>query len=148
MTTAREVLKRDFRYFGYGYLNKPSDVVPPVPVTFYAFHLMVTLGGYFIALFAGVLLLDRWLPRCKPVLLAAVLTIPLAWLASEAGWVVAEVGRQPWTVQDLLPNSAAISALSPASVQLTFFLFLGLFTLLLIAEIGIMLRAIAQGPEA
>ena len=76
-----------------------------------------------------------------------VLTIPLAWLASQAGWIVAEVGRQPWAIQGLLPNVAAISRLEVGSVQTTFFIFLVLFTLLLVAELSIMGKAIAAGPE-
>ena len=64
-----------------------------------------------------------------------------------AGWIVAEVGRQPWAIQDLLPVNAAISRLETGSVQTTFFIFLIMFTVLLIAEIGIMLKAIKKGPE-
>ena len=60
---------------------------------------------------------------------------------------VAEVGRQPWAIQDMLPVGAAISKLQTGSVQLTFFIFLLLFTVLLFAEIGIMLKAIKKGPE-
>ncbi|MCJ7801375.1 MAG: cytochrome ubiquinol oxidase subunit I, partial [Candidatus Marinimicrobia bacterium] len=63
------------------------------------------------------------------------------------GWVVAEVGRQPWTIQDILPVQVATSNLSVGSVQTTFFLFLGLFTILLIAEIKIMLTQIKVGPD-
>lgn len=74
-------------------------------------------------------------------------TIPLAYIGSQAGWVVAEVGRQPWAIQDMLPVGAAISKLQTGSVQLTFFIFLLLFTVLLFAEIGIMLKAIKKGPE-
>ena len=77
----------------------------------------------------------------------ALISIPLAYLASQAGWVVAEVGRQPWTIQDLLPVNAAVSRLETGSVVTTFFIFLILFTILLIAEIGIMLKAIQKGPE-
>ena len=62
--------------------------------------------------------------------------------------MVAEVGRQPWSIQGLLPNCAAVSSLSTGNVQTTFFLFLGLFTILLIAEVGIMVKAIADGPES
>ena len=76
-----------------------------------------------------------------------VLTTPLAWVASQAGWVVAEVGRQPWSIQGLLPNVAAISRLDVGAVQTTFFIFLVLFTLLLVAELSIMGKAIAAGPE-
>ena len=75
------------------------------------------------------------------------LTIPLGYLASQAGWVVAEVGRQPWAIQDLMPTNAAISKLDVSSVQVTFFIFLILFTVMLIAEIGIMLKAIRKGPD-
>ncbi len=54
---------------------------------------------------------------------------------------------EEWAIQDLMPVNAAISRISTGSVQITFFLFLALFTLLLIAEIGIMFRAIKKGPE-
>ena len=77
----------------------------------------------------------------------ALWSIPLAYLASQAGWVVAEMGRQPWTIQDMLPVNAAVSKLETGSVQTTFFIFLVMFTILLIAEIGIMLKAIRKGVE-
>jgi hypothetical protein len=145
--TALEMLRANFAWFGYGYLTSPSQPVPSVPLTFYGFRIMVMLGGYFIALFAGMLLLGRWIYRWKLALLVVVLTTPLAWLASQAGWVVAEVGRQPWAIQGLLPNVAAISRLDVGAVQTTFFIFLVLFTLLLVAELSIMGKAIAAGPE-
>ena len=71
-------------------------------------------------------------------------SVPLIWICSEAGWVVAEVGRQPWTVQDLLPTKAAISEISSASVITTFWLFAIIFTVLLVAEVSIMLRQISK----
>lgn len=140
-------LRENFAYFGYGYLKSPKELVPPVATTFYSFHIMVILGGYFVALFAGLLLIGRWALKRKLVLLGLLLTIPLAYIASEAGWIVAEVGRQPWAIQGLLPNCAAVSRLQTSSVQLTFFIFLVLFTILLLAELRIMCRAIADGPE-
>ena len=144
---ALTTLKENFPWFGYGYLQSPTELVPSVPLTFYSFRVMVMLGGYFIVLFAGLLLLGQRVTRLKAVQIAVVMTIPLAWLASQAGWVVAEVGRQPWAIQGLLPNVAAISRLDVSSVQTTFFIFLALFTLLLVAELGIMGKAIAAGPE-
>lgn len=140
-------LRRDFDYFGYGYLKSPEELVPPVAITFYSFRIMVMLGGYFIALFAGVLALGRRIAKWRLALWGMLFTIPLAYAASEAGWIVAEVGRQPWSIQGLLPNVAAVSRLSTSSVQLTFFIFLVLFTVLLLAELRIMCRAIADGPE-
>jgi len=75
------------------------------------------------------------------------LSIPLPYIASEAGWIVAEVGRQPWTIQDYLPTFASISKIDSSSVQITLFLFAILFTGLLIAEIKIMIKQIKMGPK-
>ncbi len=140
-------LRDNFPWFGYGYLKDRSELVPPVPVVFYSFRVMVMLGGFFLALFAGLLLCGRRLENMRPLQLGGLLAIPLAYAASQAGWVVAEVGRQPWCIQGLLPNAASISRLETGSVQLTFFLFLTLFTLFFAAGACIMLRAIAAGPE-
>ncbi len=74
------------------------------------------------------------------------ITIPLVWVCSQSGWIVAEVGRQPWVIQNLMPTRAAISDLNPSTVMLTFWLFALIFTALLAAEISIMLKAIARGP--
>jgi len=74
-------------------------------------------------------------------------SIPLAYVCSQAGWIVAEVGRQPWAIQDILPVSAAVSSIQTSSVQITFFIFLILFTTLLIAELSIMTKHIKVGPE-
>jgi cytochrome d ubiquinol oxidase subunit I len=143
------ILKQNYAYFGYGYIKDSKDLIPSVPLTFYAFHIMVILGGYFIVLFIVLLLLGRKgkIADIRWLQWVGLWSIPLAYIASQAGWVVAEVGRQPWAIQDLLPVNAAVSNLSTSSVQTTFFLFLVLFTVLLIAEIRILLKAIKQGPE-
>ena len=142
-------LKENMPYFGYGYIHEPQDLVPNVTLNFYAFRVMVGLGVYLILFFAGILFLvyRKRLADLRWVQWGAMLTVPLAYLASQAGWVVAECGRQPWAIQDLLPVNAAISSLETSSVQTTFFIFLVLFTVLLIAEIRIMIKAIAAGPE-
>lgn len=77
----------------------------------------------------------------------AIIMIPLAYIASESGWIVAEIGRQPWTIQDLLPVSAAISDIGAGSVATTFFIFLALFTTMLAVEISILMKQIKKGPE-
>ncbi len=149
MQTSRSTLEENFRYFGYGYIKDPSELIPPVALTFYSFRVMVGLGLFFMLIFVLVLMLGRkgqimkhrWLQK------VCLWSIPLAYIASQAGWIVAEVGRQPWVIQDLMPTGAAVSKLQTSSVQLTFFLFLILFTILLIAEIGIMTKAIKKGPE-
>ncbi len=138
-----------FRYFGYGFLNDPDSVIPNVPVTFYSFHIMVGLGFYFVLLFFLFLfyLYRGKLENKKTLLRLAVVTIPLAYLATMAGWTVSEMGRQPWVIQDLLPNVAAISHINASTVQITFWMFAALFTVLLIAEISIMVKQIRTGPK-
>jgi cytochrome d ubiquinol oxidase subunit I len=73
--------------------------------------------------------------------------IPLVYIASQAGWIVAELGRQPWVIQDILPTMAAVSRIDASAVQVTFFLFAIIFTALLIAELKIMFRQIKLGPK-
>jgi cytochrome d ubiquinol oxidase subunit I len=147
--SAKAALEKDFDYFGYGYLKEAKDLIPPIGLTFYAFHVMVILGGFFLLLFAVVIILGRKnnLLKHKWLQWVSLLSIPLAYIAGQAGWIVAEVGRQPWAIQDILPVTAAVSKLPTASVQLTFFLFLLLFAILLIAEIRIMVKAIKKGPN-
>jgi cytochrome d ubiquinol oxidase subunit I len=138
-----------FKYFGYSYFTHPWQVIPAVPVIFYSFRLMVGLGFLFIALFAVALFLysRELLERRRWFLWLALLCIPLAYLASELGWVVTEMGRQPWIIQNLMPVHVAVSNISAGSVQVTFFLFAVLFTALLTAEISIMIRQIKNGPK-
>ncbi len=136
-------------FLGYGYLEKPEDAVPPVQMSYYAFHIMVYLAVFFGLICVAYLVYGvkdtieekRWL------LPFGVLSFFLAMIASQAGWVVAEVGRQPWAIQDMLPVSAATSNLAAGNVMTTFWMFAGLFTLLLLAEVKIMLNQIKKGPE-
>lgn len=142
-------LKDHFAYFGYGYLQSPDQVVPNVPLTFWSFRVMVGFGCWFILLFA----VSWWLgakgklENNKLWLRLSLWSIAAAYLASQAGWVVAEVGRQPWTIQDLLPTVAAVSRIESGAVQVTFWLFAVLFTILLIAEITILVKQIRKGPN-
>jgi cytochrome d ubiquinol oxidase subunit I len=138
-----------FRYFGYSYVDDPGKVVPNVPLTFYSFHLMVGLGFYFLLFFilAFFLVYRRTIEKRKWFHWLALITIPLAYLATMLGWTVAEVGRQPWVIQDLMPTFSAVSQLDSATVQVTFWLFLIIFTALLIAEVKIMTKQINLGPK-
>ena len=137
------------RYFGYSFNDDPGYYIPNVPVCFYSFHIMVLLGFFFIFFFTVILFfsLRGELPKRKFWLRLAILTIPLAYLASECGWLVAEFGRQPWTIQDLLPTMASVTKINAGTVQLTFWLFALTFTVLAIAEIRIMIRAIKNGTH-
>lgn len=139
-----------FRYFGYGYLQSAQETLPPyIPLIYWSFRVMVGLGIWFVVLFIWMLVLEKrnTLGNKRLPLHLALWSIPLVYIASQAGWVVAEVGRQPWTIQDLLPTVAAVSRLESASVQVTFWIFAALFTTLLIAEIGIMVKQIHRGPS-
>lgn len=147
---ARKVLDENFKYFGYGYFKSPEDAIPNVSLVFYSFRVMVIFGGYFLLLFILVWFFSykKKFSEMKWLQWVCLLSIPLAYITSQSGWIVAEVGRQPWAIQDILPVMAAISDIDVGSVKLTFFIFLGLFTILLIAEIGILLKQIQKGPEA
>jgi cytochrome d ubiquinol oxidase subunit I len=138
-----------FRYFGYGFLNDPNSVIPNVPVAFYSFHIMVGLGFFFLLLLSLVLLnlYRNKIETNKFLLRLSIFTIPLTYIASQSGWVLAELGRQPWVIQDMLPTMAAVSHINTSSVQITFFLFAILFTALLIAELSIMFKQIKIGPK-
>ena len=169
------VLKENMKYFGYGYVKDKHDVVPPIAVNFWAFRIMVGAGCLFILFFAIMTIMSFKIPVVSIItrrLLAtfgilpetqadthdiaglpawhywvAIALVPLAYIASESGWLVAEFGRQPWTIQDMLPTWVGVSDIDAASVALTFFLFLFLFTLMLAVEISILLKQIRKGPE-
>ncbi len=136
-------------FLGYGYLEKPEQTVPPVATTFYSFHIMVFLGGLFLVIFALFLIstVKDNIAGKRGLLSLGVVAFFLALIASQAGWVVAEVGRQPWAIQGLMPINVATTNISAGSVQTTFFMFLAVFALLLIAEVKIMLKQIKIGPE-
>lgn len=146
---ARDTLQAHVQYFGYGYIQQKEDLVPPVGLVYWSFRVMVGCGS-FLFLF----LIGAWWMQYKGKLEQArwmhwlgLASIPMVYAAGQAGWVVAEVGRQPWAIQDLLPVNAAVSQLSSSSVMVTFFLFLVIFTILLIAEVKILCKAISTHKQ-
>jgi len=150
---AKKIAEQNFndnsKYFGYGYFNSPADAIPNIPLTFYSFRVMITLAVFFLLLFIVVwyYTFRKKFAAAKWLQWVSLISIPLAYICSQAGWLVAEMGRQPWAIQDVLPVMTAVSKNYTASVQTTFFIFLVLFTVLLIAEIGIMVKVIKGGPE-
>ena len=147
--SAMKILDANFAYFGYGYLTNAHDAIPPIKETFYSFRGMVGLGLWFVLLFILMLwsVMKNKVEKRRWLLRLALLSIPLAYLASEMGWIVAELGRQPWIIQDLMPTSVAVSQISAGSVKLTFVLFAITFTLLLIADFKILTKYIKIGPK-
>jgi cytochrome d ubiquinol oxidase subunit I len=146
---ARQRLDENVDYFGYGYINSKEELVPPVGLVYWAFRVMIGLGSLLLVLMIAVLWAERKakLTNMRWLLWAALCSIPLVYIAGQAGWIVAEVGRQPWVIEGLLPVKAAVSSVSVAAVQTTFWLFVAIFTLFLAIEIRILLKAIKQGPQ-
>ena len=146
---ARKVLDENIEYFGYGYIDSKEELVPPVDLVYWAFRVMVGLGGFLLLLIVVVLWAERRnrIADMRWLLWTALFSIPLVYLAGQAGWIVAEVGRQPWTIEGLLPVKAAVSSVSVASVKTTFWLFVAIFTLFLAIEVRILVKAIKQGPK-
>lgn len=146
---ARKTFEENKAYFGYGYIEKVEDLVPNRGLMFWSFRIMVGTGFALILVMAllwwfgrkGKLQHMRWL------LHVGLWSLLLTYAAQQAGWIVAEVGRQPWAIQDLLPVSAAVSSLSVHNVQITFALFFIVFTALLIAELRIMFKAINKHEQ-
>ena len=152
ITAAKEkqlaILKENMPYFGYGYIKDEAELVPPVAVNFWAFRVMVGFGGLFILFFAYILFLNwrkKDISSMKWLLWLSIILVPCAYICSESGWLVAEFGRQPWTIQDMLPVGASVSDIGSGAVATTFWLFLAIFTTMLAVEINIMLKQIKKG---
>lgn len=145
---ARATLMDNAGYFGYGYISSEEELVPPVGLVYWAFRVMVGLGCFLllVMILAFYYVRRETLEKNRWFLWICVLSIPLVYLSGQAGWIVAEVGRQPWAIQGLLPVKAGVSSVSVGAVQTTFFLFLGIFTLFLAIEIRILIRTIRKGP--
>ena len=125
------------------------DTVPPVAPLFWSFRLMVAIGMFLILLTGTFLVLSakhqlsdrRWLLK------VALWSIPLPWIAVEAGWIVAELGRQPWVIEGVLPTAVAVSNLGVKTLLLTIAGFVTIYSVLLVIEIKLMLKTIRKGPD-
>jgi len=125
-----------------------NDTVPQVAPLFWAFRIMVGLGFGFIATMAYFFWRSsfRGMNYPRPALWLAVVMIPAPWIAAEMGWFVAEFGRQPWTVDGVLPTAMSVSALSITEVALTLAGFVTFYSVLFVIEMGLMLKYIRKGP--
>lgn len=132
----------------------PADQPPAIPLIFYSFRLMVGIG----VLLAALVLITayfRWKRRMLPeasrqprwVLRFWVWAIPLGYIATECGWIVREVGRQPWAVYGLLRTEDAVSNLPAAAVATSLALFAAIYALLLVTFLLSARRIITQGPD-
>lgn len=125
------------------------DTVPEVAPIFWSFRIMVGLGFFFIILMTIFFFQSarRRLDQNRFLLKLAVFAIPLPWIAVEMGWFVSEFGRQPWVIEGVLPTAVAVSDLGASTVLLTILGFFAIYTVLLIIEMRLMLKAIRKGPQ-
>ncbi|WP_374089083.1 cytochrome ubiquinol oxidase subunit I [Methylomicrobium lacus] len=132
----------------------PADQPPAIGLIFYSFRVML-VAGLAIAALTAVSAWYGWRQRRQPITLALppwllkawVAAIPLGYIATECGWIVREVGRQPWAVYGLLRTAQSASALSPSAVATSLALFAGVYTLLLASFIVFARRIIMAGPN-
>jgi cytochrome d ubiquinol oxidase subunit I len=124
------------------------DTVPNVALLFWSFRVMVACGFFFIALFmvAFWLTIRRRLDT-RWFLWVALFSLPLPWLASEAGWVVAETGRQPWVIEGILPTFLGTSSITTHTVFTSLIGFAVFYTILTALEMYLMVKYIRLGPE-
>lgn len=124
------------------------DTVPQVKPIFWSFRLMVLCAGWFIVLFICAFSLSvRQKLNTRWFLWAAFLSLPLPWVAAELGWVVAEVGRQPWVIEGILPTFLGTSSLSTSSLWISVGGFVCLYTFLACIEMYLMVKYVRLGPE-
>ena len=127
-----------------------NDTIPNVAPIFWSFRIMVGLGLFFLFMFSAAFyfLIRKRLARQRWLLRLAVFAIPLPWVAAELGWVVAEYGRQPWTIAGVLPTHLSASTLHAGDLYFSLAGFLGFYTFLLIVELGLMIKYTRLGPSS
>jgi cytochrome bd ubiquinol oxidase subunit I len=162
--TAFEAVKKDL---GYGllltaYAKNPSTAtpeqiqqavdnsIPAIAPMFWAFRIMVAAGFIMLFVFAMAFWFSAKRLEQKPTwfLKLAVVSLPLPWIACEAGWFVAEYGRQPWAVGEVLPTHLAASALTSGQILTSLGLITALYTVFLVIEIWLMQHFARKGPSA
>lgn len=138
----------DFNAEVIGLDRIPEDERPPVAVTHFAFQIMVGLGTL-LAVLGVFFLFARWKKpqwlEAKKVLLAFALATPLGYLALEAGWVVTEVGRQPWIINGVMRTSEAVTPMP--GIQYQFYLFVGVYILLAMVVSFLLWRQVLVLPQ-
>jgi cytochrome d ubiquinol oxidase subunit I len=125
----------------------PKDERPPVLLTFLSFRLMVALGTLFPLLCIVGWFLRKRLLESPWYLRIMLFAIPLPYIASEAGWVLAEIGRQPWIVYGMLKTTDAASPVAASQVLTSLMAFIAVYGLLGLAGYYLIAKKAAQGPE-
>ena len=130
--------------------GRPLDVMPEVWPVFWSFRIMVGFGLLMLAYFvlAVIYTLFNQVEHKRWFLWAAVWAIPVPFIACETGWIVAEIGRQPWSVFGILPTWMSASTHSVAYLAFSLTGFLLLYSIFILIEMYLMVRAVRQGPDA
>jgi cytochrome d ubiquinol oxidase subunit I len=129
----------------------PEGDTPPVGLTFWSFRIMIAMGGLFIllALIALVLTLTKKLENARWFHVLLMLNIPLPYIVIDMGWVVAEVGRQPWIVFGKMRTAEAVSpAIAAGEVWITLIGFILFYSILGIIGLSLMYKYAVKGPES
>ena len=163
----RQAFEESKRDLGYGLLLKrytpnvtdaseaqiqqaTQDSIPRVAPLYFAFRIMVVCG----VLLLGIIVLAFWsvirnrVGNNRWLMKAALWGIPLPWIAIESGWFVAEYGRQPWAIGEVLPTAVANSSLTVGDLLFSMTLVCGLYTLFLVAEMYLMFKFARLGPSS
>lgn len=127
-----------------------DDSIPTVWPLFWSFRIMVACGVIMLVVFGAAFIQTcrRKIEQKPWVLKAAMWSMPLPWIAVETGWFVAEYGRQPWAVGEILPVNVAASALTAGQIWISLFAILALYTAFLIAEVYLMVKFARKGPSS
>ena len=127
-----------------------GDTIPRVAPMFWAFRIMVALGVLFLFIFTAAFyfLARRNLAPQRWLLRLALYSIPLPWIAAEAGWIIAEYGRQPWTISSVLPTMLSVSNIAASDVYASLYAFIAFYSALLVVEMFLMLKYIRLGPAS
>lgn len=127
-----------------------NDTIPKVTPLFWSFRIMVGLGFLFLFIFAASFwfLSTKNLAPQRWLLWLCVYAIPLPWVAAELGWIVAEYGRQPWTISGILPTHLSISQLDKSQIYFSMIGLLSIYSFLFVIEMYLMIKYIRLGPAS
>jgi cytochrome bd ubiquinol oxidase subunit I len=126
-----------------------QDSLPRVLPLFWTFRVMVACGFVMLGVFVFAFFFSA-MRRCRQTLLLkwSLYTMPLPWIACETGWFVAEFGRQPWTIAEVLPTFLSASSLTEWDLYISLSGFIAIYTVFLIIELFLMLKFIRLGPSS
>ena len=166
-STVREAFEEHKKDLGYGLLLKrytsnvsdateaqiqqaTKDSIPSVAPLYFSFRIMVLCGVLIFLVIAAsfVTVLRNRIGQNRCLLKAVFCALPLPWIAVESGWFVAEYGRQPWAIGEVLPTAVANSSLTVGDLLFSMGLVLGLYTLFIIAEMYLMIKFARLGPSS